>query len=1038
MLGRCTRILCEVAALTALALLLLTGVATWRLSQGPVPLNFLTGHIENALNDMVRPVRISLQGTNLAWAGWERTLDIRVVGTKISGADGVTIAKVPEMSVSFSLRALLRGVVAPTNLDLIGPRLQVVRNENGKFAFTLEETTNLPTDTLGGVLAALSAPKQDNGILRYLKQVSILDANLVVDDRVTGINWGAPQADLVVIREDDEIRASLFADIDAAGKPGRLIAKASLPSGAQDVGVDLAIEKFPIDRLAATIPGLEVLKSVRVAVSGDVATRVSFNGAIQNMKFAFTGTSGHIEKGDLWPKNVPVKQMNFKASYENNPASLDIERFDLNVGGPTISLSGSVIGVGDQVTIVGRAGVETVQLSRLKDFWPIGFGKVARKWVLGNMQKGQVENARASFSLRIPDTQKSDILVDSFGGKLRLRNTTVGFNENFPKVEKVEATAVFSKDRFVASVTSGDLKGLTVVSGQVRLLDLDTDKENANIDVTVSGPLKTALTIADNKPLLLVSKFGINAKNVKGWSETDLNFKFLLSGALELSDVLVGAQSRIANALLPQSPLGKPISAGSFSLQIDDKGLLLSGDASVAGTPVNLKWIERFETERKFVRRYELSGKMDATARKQVLNLPELAPYVEGAIDLDLSLVERDTGEKEIAAKGSLTEATLNIPPFGWHKTPGGAGVAWVSLVVHPDGATDIRNLDIQAPGLRGTTSLRFDRGGKFIEAELKKLQLGRSDFKGKIKAGADGGYEGTVKGAALDLVPLLARADVDQEASFPRMTLATDVQTVWFDAEVPVKALKGTLSHDGEDWEAANLTGVVGKNRPFTFELKPIADKRRFTLQAEDAGGVLAGLDIADTFRGGKLILTGDKTRGSGNPWQGSLSISDYTIVGAPNLARILTLASLTGIVNTLSGKGISFAQLNIPFSYIDGKASIRNARAVGSQLGLTADGVLNLDKKMADVKGTIVPAYSINSALGNIPIIGKIFTGKKGSGIFAATYGISGKLAKPKITVNPLAALAPGFLRDLIGILGSKPKGKPPSSDVVEPGTQ
>ncbi len=165
MLGRCTRILCEVAALTALALLLLTGVATWRLSQGPVPLNFLTGHIENALNDMVRPVRISLQGTNLAWAGWERTLDIRVVGTKISGADGVTIAKVPEMSVSFSLRALLRGVVAPTNLDLIGPRLQVVRNENGKFAFTLEETTNLPTDTLGGVLAALSAPKQDNGIL---------------------------------------------------------------------------------------------------------------------------------------------------------------------------------------------------------------------------------------------------------------------------------------------------------------------------------------------------------------------------------------------------------------------------------------------------------------------------------------------------------------------------------------------------------------------------------------------------------------------------------------------------------------------------------------------------------------------------------------------------------------------------------------------------------------------------------------------------------------------------------------------------------
>jgi hypothetical protein len=1035
MLGRCSRILCEVAALTALALLLLTGVATWRLSQGPVPLDFLTSHVENALNDMVRPVRISVQGTNLAWAGWERTLDIRVMGTKFAGVDGAAIARIPEMSVSFSLRALLRGIVAPTNLDLIGPRLQVVRSKSGTFALTLEETTDLPTDILGGVLVALSAPKQDKGVLRYLKQVSILDAKLVVDDRVTGINWGMPQADFVVVREDGKIRASLFSDIDAAGKAARLVAKASLRSGAQVVGVDLAIEKFPIDRLAATLPGLEFLKSIRVAVSGDVATRISLDGVVQNAKFAFTGTSGHIEKGDLWDKNVPIKRLDFRARFENNPTSLDIEKFDLNVGGPTISLSGSVIGVGDQVTVVGRAGVKSIQLGRLKDFWPKGFENVARRWVLGNMRQGQVENAQASISVRIPDTEKSDVLVDSFAGKLRLRNTTIRYNSNFPNVEKVEATAVFAKDRVVASIASGVLQDLNVISGQVRLLGLDTDKEHADIDVTVSGALKTALTITNNKPLQWVSKFGIDARAVDGWSKTDLNFKFPLSGALKLSDVKIGAKSRIVNALLPQSPLGKPISAGNFDLEVDGSRLLLSGDATVAGTPVKLKWEERFEAERKFLRRYEIRGMMDGAARKQLLNLPELAPHITGPLYLDLSLVKRLNGNKEIAAKGSLTEATLNIPAFGWRKKPGSAGVAWISLVVKPDGAIDIQNLDIQAQGLRVTTGLRFDGRGKFIQAEVKKLHLGRTNINGRIKARADKGYDAALSGVALDLVPLLARADADEESSLPRINLTTEVQTVWFDPEVPVKALKGTLSHDGEDWETATLSGVVGKNQPFTFDLKPVADKRRFTLQAEDAGGVLAGLDIADTFRGGKLVLTGDKKRGKLNPWQGSLSISDYSIVGAPNLARILTLASLTGIVNTLSGNGISFARLNIPFSYIDGKANIRNARAVGSQLGLTAEGVLNLDKKTATIRGTIVPAYSINSALGNIPLIGKIFTGKKGSGVFAATYGISGDLAKPKITVNPLAALAPGFLRDLIGILGTGTKGKQPSSEVVDP---
>jgi hypothetical protein len=110
-------------------------------------------------------------------------------------------------------------------------------------------------------------------------------------------------------------------------------------------------------------------------------------------------------------------------------------------------------------------------------------------------------------------------------------------------------------------------------------------------------------------------------------------------------------------------------------------------------------------------------------------------------------------------------------------------------------------------------------------------------------------------------------------------------------------------------------------------------------------------------------------------------------------------------------------------------------NARAMGAALGLTADGTLDLEKKTASLRGTIVPAYSINSALGKIPLIGRIFTGQKGGGVFAATYQLSGDLAKPKITVNPLAALAPGFLRNLIGILGTESKGKPPSRKIIDP---
>ena len=68
-----------------------------------------------------------------------------------------------------------------------------------------------------------------------------------------------------------------------------------------------------------------------------------------------------------------------------------------------------------------------------------------------------------------------------------------------------------------------------------------------------------------------------------------------------------------------------------------------------------------------------------------------------------------------------------------------------------------------------------------------------------------------------------------------------------------------------------------------------------------------------------------------------------------------------------------------------------------------------------LGDIDGVIVPAYALNSILGNIPILGDILQGGEGEGMFSATYKIAGDLAEPKIDVNPWAALAPGFLRGI-----------------------
>ena len=83
-------------------------------------------------------------------------------------------------------------------------------------------------------------------------------------------------------------------------------------------------------------------------------------------------------------------------------------------------------------------------------------------------------------------------------------------------------------------------------------------------------------------------------------------------------------------------------------------------------------------------------------------------------------------------------------------------------------------------------------------------------------------------------------------------------------------------------------------------------------------------------------------------------------------------------------------------------------------------------------DINGTIIPAYTINSLLGRIPVLGTLLTGEKGGGIFAAAYKVSGPVEKPKMAVNPLSALAPGFLRKLLGGGGGGPNdGKTPDQE-------
>ncbi|MBE9554050.1 MAG: hypothetical protein IMF05_11350, partial [Proteobacteria bacterium] len=112
MVRRTSLILSEIIAGLLAGMVALGGLVAWRLHAGPVPLDFLTPHLEEALKTEGRGYTVDIDETVAVWAGWRNAVDIVATNVVITAPDDSTLARVPELSLGLSLRALVRGNVA--------------------------------------------------------------------------------------------------------------------------------------------------------------------------------------------------------------------------------------------------------------------------------------------------------------------------------------------------------------------------------------------------------------------------------------------------------------------------------------------------------------------------------------------------------------------------------------------------------------------------------------------------------------------------------------------------------------------------------------------------------------------------------------------------------------------------------------------------------------------------------------------------------------------------------------------------------------
>ena len=142
------------------------------------------------------------------------------------------------------------------------------------------------------------------------------------------------------------------------------------------------------------------------------------------------------------------------------------------------------------------------------------------------------------------------------------------------------------------------------------------------------------------------------------------------------------------------------------------------------------------------------------------------------------------------------------------------------------------------------------------------------------------------------------------------------------------------------------------------------------------------------------------------------TLKVDNFKIREIPVLAKLLTLASLQGIADLLTGEGIRFTDFEMKFSNKDELMTIKELYAIGPAISIMLDGYIQ-SKKLISLRGTLVPATTINRTISSIPLIGNILVGKKvGEGVFGVSFKVKGPPGKLETSVNPIKTLTPRFI--------------------------
>lgn len=363
----------------------------------------------------------------------------------------------------------------------------------------------------------------------------------------------------------------------------------------------------------------------------------------------------------------------------------------------------------------------------------------------------------------------------------------------------------------------------------------------------------------------------------------------------------------------------------------------------------------------------------------------------------------------------------LNDPVPGLLKPAGRAAKASFSYAEDARGASTLDNFVYDGSGQSAKGVVQLAPDGSLAGARLSGVKFSPGDnLRLDIQKTGDV-MKITARGELLDARPFLR----DLTSSGPRSGRSTD-----FDLDLKSTLLTGAnrqiisdaefhLARKGSgQFQDLSLSGKIGADAVKGALSRPDDGAPLFTLTTTDGGALLAFFDFYSHMQGGDLRAA---LRLADNSFAGVVDISNFVLQGEPALKSFANSADAGKIVNKvkLDPNSVAFVRLHAELKKSDGRLSVSDGVIANSDIGSTLEGWFDFDGDTLDLSGTFVPAYGVNNLFGKLPVLGLVLGGGQQEGLIGVNFRVSGSASAPTLSINPLSAIAPGFLRKIFGIL-------------------